>query len=102
MALRSSGYCRSGTLRNGEVFDSSIKAGQPVRFQLDTVIPCFAEGVTRMKVGGKSKLTCPPDTAYGDSGVPPMIRPGSALVFEIELLEIVGAEPADPVSEPGP
>ena len=59
-----------GTLRNGDIFDSSIKAGEPVSFKLDAVIPCFAEGLTRMKVGGKSKLTCPPDMAYGDRGVP--------------------------------
>jgi len=88
-----------GTLRDGEVFDSSVD-GDPVTFALTGVIGCFSEGVQKMKVGGKSKLTCPPDTAYGDRGSPPKIRPGATLVFEVELLEIVGktetAAPAVP------
>jgi FKBP-type peptidyl-prolyl cis-trans isomerase FkpA/FKBP-type peptidyl-prolyl cis-trans isomerase FklB len=78
-----------GTLRDGEVFDSSID-GDPVTFALTGVIGCFSEGIQKMKVGGKSKLTCPPDTAYGDRGSPPKIRPGATLVFEVDLLEIVG------------
>ena len=51
------------------------------------VIPCWTEGVERMKVGGKSRLVCPSDIAYGDQGRPP-IPPGATLVFEIELLAI--------------
>ena len=88
-----------GTLRDGEVFDSSVD-GDPATFALNGVIGCFSEGIQKMKVGGKSKLTCPPDTAYGDRGSPPKIRPGATLVFEVELLEIVGqpetAAPAVP------
>ncbi len=78
-----------GTLLNGTVFDSSVERGQPAEFPLNGVIPCWTEGVQLMKVGGKSKLICPADLAYGDRGSPPKIKPGSALIFEVELLEIV-------------
>lgn len=77
-----------GTLTDGTVFDSSVQRGEPASFALNGVIPCFREGVQLMKVGGKSRLVCPPDLAYGDRGAPPRIRPGATLVFEIELLEI--------------
>ena len=77
-----------GTLTNGTVFDSSVKRGEPVSFPLNGVIPCWTEGVQKMKVGGKARLVCPSDIAYGDAGRPPVIPPGAALVFEVELLEI--------------
>ena len=78
-----------GTLTDGTVFDSSIQRNQPATFPLNGVIKCWTEGVQLMKVGGKSKLVCPSDLAYGDKGMPPRIKPGSTLVFEVELLEIV-------------
>jgi FKBP-type peptidyl-prolyl cis-trans isomerase FkpA/FKBP-type peptidyl-prolyl cis-trans isomerase FklB len=78
-----------GTLTDGTVFDSSIKRGSPATFPLDGVIRCWTEGVQQIKVGGKSRLTCPSDIAYGDRGSPPLIKPGATLVFEVELLEIV-------------
>jgi FKBP-type peptidyl-prolyl cis-trans isomerase FkpA len=78
-----------GTLTSGKVFDSSVERKEPATFPLNGVIPCWTEGVQKMKVGGKSKLVCPPDLAYGDRGAPPDIAPGSTLVFEVELLEIV-------------
>ena len=78
-----------GTLVNGAVFDSSIERGEPVTFALNQVIRCWAEGLQLMKVGGKGKLVCPSDVAYGDSGRPPKIPPGATLVFEVELLDIV-------------
>ncbi len=80
-----------GTFRDGESFDSSI-GKEPAVFPLNQVAPCFSEGLQRMKVGGKSKLVCPPDLAYGDDGFPPMIPPGATLIFEIELLEIVNTD----------
>jgi len=77
-----------GTLINGTEFDSSYKRNQPAQFQLNGVIKCWTEGVQKMKVGGKSKLACPSDLAYGDQGRPPVIPGGATLVFEVELLGI--------------
>lgn len=79
-----------GTFTNGTEFDSSYRRNQPAEFQLNGVIRCWTEGVQKMKVGGKSILVCPPDLAYGDRGRP-SIPGGSTLVFEVELLEVVGA-----------
>jgi FKBP-type peptidyl-prolyl cis-trans isomerase FkpA len=78
-----------GTLPDGSVFDSSVQRGQPATFPLNGVIKCWTEGLQLMKVGGKSRLVCPSDIAYGDRGAPPRIKPGATLVFEVELLEIV-------------
>ena len=75
------------------MFDSSIQRGQPATFPLNGVIKCWTEGVQKMKVGGKARLVCPPDIAYGDRGAPPLIKPGATLVFDVELLEIVEAPP---------
>jgi FKBP-type peptidyl-prolyl cis-trans isomerase FkpA len=77
-----------GTLVDGTEFDSSYKRNEPAQFPLNQVIPCWTEGVQKMKVGGKSRLVCPPSIAYGDQGSPPVILPGATLVFEIELLQI--------------
>jgi len=77
-----------GTLVNGAEFDSSYRRNQPAQFALNGVIPCWTEGVQKMKVGGKSILVCQSDLAYGDRGRPG-IPAGAALTFEIELLEIV-------------
>jgi FKBP-type peptidyl-prolyl cis-trans isomerase FkpA len=77
-----------GTLADGTVFDSSVQRGEPIVLPLNSVIKCWSEGVQLMKVGGKSKLVCPSDIAYGDQGRPPAIKPGATLVFEVELLEI--------------
>jgi FKBP-type peptidyl-prolyl cis-trans isomerase FkpA len=79
-----------GTLPDGKVFDSSVQRGQPAEFQLNQVIPCWTEGVQRMKVGEKARLVCPSEIAYGDRGAGPDIGPGATLVFEIELLSIKG------------
>jgi len=74
-----------GTLTNGFEFDSSIKRGQPATFGLNQVIPCWTQGVQKMKVGGTAKLTCPPETAYGTRDLG-KIPPNSTLNFEIQLL----------------
>jgi FKBP-type peptidyl-prolyl cis-trans isomerase FkpA len=79
-----------GTLLNGTEFDSSYKRNQPATFPLANVIPCWTEGVQKMKVGGKAHLVCPSGIAYGDRGSPPTIPGGATLIFEIELLEIPG------------
>ena len=78
-----------GTLTDGTVFDSSVQRGQPATFPLNGVIKCWTEGVQLMKVGGKSRLVCPSEIAYGDRGSLPRIKPGATLVFEVELLEVV-------------
>jgi FKBP-type peptidyl-prolyl cis-trans isomerase FkpA len=80
-----------GTLVNGTEFDSSYRRNQPAQFPLNGVIKCWTEGVQKMKVGGKSILACPSDIAYGDQGRP-SIPGGAALIFEIELLEIIAAK----------
>jgi len=90
-----------GKLVDGTVFDSSIKRGEPATFPLNGVIPCWTEAVQTMKVGGKSRIVCPPETAYGERGSPPRIAGGSTLVFEVELLDIVKA-PAAPAAAPKP
>jgi len=79
-----------GTLVDGTEFDSSYKRNQPAEFALNGVIPCWTEGLQHMKVGGKAQLVCPSDLAYGDQGRPG-IPPGATLIFEIELLDIPGA-----------
>jgi FKBP-type peptidyl-prolyl cis-trans isomerase len=78
-----------GMLRDGTVFDSSVDRGEPIDFPLDGVISCWTEGLQKMQVGGSARLLCPPDIAYGDQGRPPVIPGGAALLFEVELLEIL-------------
>jgi FKBP-type peptidyl-prolyl cis-trans isomerase len=77
-----------GTMRDGSVFDSSVDRGTPATFPLGGVISCWTEGVQKIAVGGKAKLLCPSDIAYGDEGRPPQIAGGAALLFEVELLAI--------------
>ena len=80
-----------GTLVDGREFDSSYKRGQPIEFPLDRVIKCWTEGVQKMKVGGKAKLTCPSAIAYGERGAGGgLIPPNATLVFEVELLGVNG------------
>lgn len=78
-----------GTLPDGREFDSSFKRGKPLDVRMDGVIRCWTEGLQKMKVGGKAKLFCPPNIAYGDAGAGDMILPGATLVFEVELLEVM-------------
>lgn len=86
----------TGTLIDGTVFDSSVQRNQPATFPLSGVVKCWTEGLQQIKVGGKAKLICPSDLAYGDQGRPPQIKPGATLVFEVELLEIVKDAPKEP------
>jgi FKBP-type peptidyl-prolyl cis-trans isomerase FkpA len=78
-----------GTFLDGKEFDSSYSRGQPATFPLGRVIPCWTEGVQRMKVGGKATLFCPAAIAYGSRGAGGVIPPNTPLQFEVELLDIV-------------
>lgn len=93
----------TGTFIDGKVFDSSVQRGEPVEFPLNKVIPCWTEGVGKMKVGGKAKLICPSDVAYRDQGqydnMGKLVIPGGAtLIFEVELLDVKAA-PAQTTSK---
>jgi FKBP-type peptidyl-prolyl cis-trans isomerase FkpA len=79
-----------GTFPDGREFDSSYKRNEAIEFPLTGVIKCWTEGVQRMKVGGKAKLTCPPSMAYGERGAGTAVPPNATLVFEVELLGIKG------------
>ncbi|BCS52347.1 FKBP-type peptidyl-prolyl cis-trans isomerase [Geobacter sp. SVR] len=83
-----------GTLTDGKEFDSSYKRGMPAEFRLDGVIKCWTEGLQKMKPGGKAKLVCPSDLAYGENGAGELILPGATLVFDVELLDVKKAESA--------
>ena len=77
-----------GTLVDGTEFDSSYARNQPAVFPLNQVIPCWTQGLQKMKVGGKAKLTCPSATAYGERGAGGMVPPNATLTFHVELLGI--------------
>ena len=77
-----------GSFPDGKEFDSSYKRNEPTEFPLNRVIACWTEGVQKMKVGGKAKLTCPAAIAYGSRGAGGVIPPNATLQFEIELLSI--------------
>ncbi len=77
-----------GTLVNGREFDSSYKNGGPTEFKLNSVIKCWTEGLQMMKVGGKAKLVCPSNLAYGEEGIVGSIPRYAELRFEVELVEI--------------
>ena len=77
-----------GTLADGKEFDSSYKRGEPAAFPLTRVVPCWTQGMQKIRVGGKAKLTCPSATAYGDRGYPGVIPGGAVLTFEVELVSI--------------
>lgn len=77
-----------GTLADGKEFDSSYKRNAPATFPLNRVVPCWTEGMQKIKVGGKATLTCPPATAYGDRGAGAAVPPNATLTFEVELIAI--------------
>lgn len=77
-----------GTFVDGSVFDSSVDRGEPAQFGLSQVIPGWTEALQLMKPGDKWRLFIPASLAYGDAGSPPVIPPFSALIFDVELLEV--------------
>jgi len=77
-----------GMFVNGKKFDASADHVGAISFPLNRVIPCWTEGVQKLKVGGKAKLTCPSAIAYGPNGAGSDIPPNTTLVFEVELLGI--------------
>jgi FKBP-type peptidyl-prolyl cis-trans isomerase FkpA len=77
-----------GTLRDGTVFDSSVERGKAAQFPVRGVIACWTEALQRMKPGGKAVVVCPADIAYGNRGAGANIKPGAALKFEVELIEV--------------
>ena len=79
-----------GTLTNGQVFDSSVERKEPAEFPVHRVIPGWTEALQSMKVGDKWQLVIPSGLAYGPQGYPPAIPPHSVLVFDVELLGVVG------------
>jgi FKBP-type peptidyl-prolyl cis-trans isomerase FkpA len=79
-----------GTFPGGKEFDSSYSRSEPTTFALNGVIRCWTEGVQRMKVGGKARLTCPSALAYGPRGAGGVIPPNAVLHFEVELVGIAG------------
>jgi FKBP-type peptidyl-prolyl cis-trans isomerase FkpA len=90
-----------GTTPDGKVFDSSVERKEPATFPLDGVIPCWTEALQTMKVGGKSRVVCPAALAYGDRGTP-NIKPGSTLIFDIELLDVQKTPPPQQQQPPQP
>jgi FKBP-type peptidyl-prolyl cis-trans isomerase FkpA len=78
----------TGTLRDGRVFDSSRERGLPLEATLTGVISCWQEAIPMMKTGGRAKITCPSELAYGER-TSARIPGGSALVFDVELLEVI-------------
>ncbi len=78
-----------GTLIDGTVFDSTTNQSEPVMLRVNEMSKCWVEGIQQIKVGSKSRLVCPSSLGYRDKGLPPLIKPGATLVFEIELFEII-------------
>jgi FKBP-type peptidyl-prolyl cis-trans isomerase FkpA len=77
-----------GMLMNGREFDSSYRKGRPADFKLDSVIKCWTEGLQLMKVGGKARLVCPSNLAYGDEGIMGVVPRFATLTFDVELIAI--------------
>lgn len=90
-----------GTLVSGKKFDASRDHGdQPVEFQLNQVVKCWTEALPKLKVGGKAKVVCPSEIAYGEQGRPPTIPGNAVLTFEIELVDVSKAPPPPPPPPP--
>lgn len=82
-----------GKTVEGVIFDSSFRRGRPLEFTLGNVINCWVEGIQKMKTGGRARFVCPPQLAYGDTGLGEKVLPGVTLDFEVEL---IGVKPGPP------
>lgn len=78
----------TGKLIDGTVFDTTSDEAEPAALPMGQVIPCWAQALQLMQEGGKARVVCPSDLAYGDRGLPPSIPPGATLAFEVELVEV--------------
>jgi FKBP-type peptidyl-prolyl cis-trans isomerase FkpA/FKBP-type peptidyl-prolyl cis-trans isomerase FklB len=79
----------SGSLPDGRVFYRTVDAvGEPITMDLTEAVPCVTEGLQRMKVGGKSRLVCPPEAAWGEAGSQ-LVPPRATVIFEVELLAVI-------------
>ncbi len=78
-----------GSLTDGEVFDSSRARGQSITFPLDGIVPGLSEGIMLMQEGASYRFFLPPELAYGERGAGEMIGPNAALIFEVELIEVI-------------
>jgi len=83
-----------GIRRDGSTFDDSYARDKPEEFGVTRVIPCWMEALQQMRVGGRARVTCTSDLAYGDRGLAGKVLPGAPLQFELELLEILPATPS--------
>jgi FKBP-type peptidyl-prolyl cis-trans isomerase FkpA len=91
VTLRYETYLPDGTL----VDSSELRGGEASKFPLmKVVMPCWSQALPKMKPGAKARLSCPSDAAYGPSGLPPLVPPGSAVRFELELIKVDKAPPA--------
>jgi FKBP-type peptidyl-prolyl cis-trans isomerase FkpA len=77
-----------GTLPDGKEFGNTYLRKEPIEMKMDGVIKCWSEGLQKMKTGGKARMVCPPELAYGEAGAGDVILPYATLVFEVELLEV--------------
>ncbi|GGK15955.1 hypothetical protein GCM10008955_06770 [Deinococcus malanensis] len=80
----------TGTLENGQKFDSSRDRGEPIEFPLGVgyVIPGWDQGIAQLRVGDKARLTVPAHLGYGAAGVPGVIPGGATLIFDVELVDV--------------
>ncbi len=79
----------TGTLGDGTVFDSTTRIGRPVVLNLGEMMPCLKDALTLMKVGGRARVVCPSELAFGENGHPPYVKPGATVAFDLELVDLV-------------
>lgn len=82
-----------GTLADGREFDSSYKRNVPLDVDMKNTLPCWAAVLPQLRVGSKARVVCSDATAYGDKGMPPLVPPGTALAFELEVVALPGGKP---------